>query len=225
MGLPARRRKAWCWTATRTWRGSILPITSKARKSPSKRRWPRRRKTARGFKPDRSSALGWTRPGARRCRWMPAASRSPLTNDFAKNPAAMAWLWKDHTGVAEAAEITALAGKIRPQYLAKCGGVYSSEWFFSKILHCLRADAGSVRRRAFVGGAGRLRSGGADRHPGAGQPHRGHLRRRATRRCGTRIGAAIPTRNFWRSLTRNWRRCAGGSAGARGTRLTARWAG
>src|SRR5215831_14711375 len=27
--------------------------------------------------------------------------------------------------------------KIRPQYLAKCGGVYSSEWFFTKILHCL----------------------------------------------------------------------------------------
>ncbi len=57
---------------------------------------------------------------------------------FAKNPAAMAWLWKDHTGVAEAAEITALAKKIRPQFLAKCGGIYSSEWFFSKILHCLR---------------------------------------------------------------------------------------
>ncbi len=50
----------------------------------------------------------------------------------------MAWLWKDHTGVAEAAEITALAKKMRPQYLAKCGGTYSSEWFFSKILHCLR---------------------------------------------------------------------------------------
>jgi L-ribulokinase len=57
---------------------------------------------------------------------------------FAKNPAAMAWLWKDHTGVAEAAEITELAQKIRPQYLAQCGGTYSSEWFFSKILHCLR---------------------------------------------------------------------------------------
>jgi L-ribulokinase len=58
---------------------------------------------------------------------------------FTNNPAAMAWLWKDHTGIAEAAEITALAKKIRPQYLAKCGGTYSSEWFFSKILKCLRA--------------------------------------------------------------------------------------
>jgi L-ribulokinase len=57
---------------------------------------------------------------------------------FSKNPAAMAWLWKDHTGVAEAAEITALAKRIRPQYLAKCGGTYSSEWFFSKILRCQR---------------------------------------------------------------------------------------
>jgi L-ribulokinase len=57
---------------------------------------------------------------------------------FARHPAAMAWLWKDHTGVAEAAEITALARKLRPQYLAKCGGTYSSEWFFSKILHCRR---------------------------------------------------------------------------------------
>lgn len=66
----------------------------------------------------------------------------PLALDrrFAKNPAAMAWLWKDHTGVAEAAEITELARQIRPQYLAKCGGIYSSEWFFSKILHCLRTS-------------------------------------------------------------------------------------
>ncbi|HEY4414844.1 MAG TPA: ribulokinase [Verrucomicrobiae bacterium] len=57
---------------------------------------------------------------------------------FSNHPAAMAWLWKDHTGIAEAGEITALARKMRPQYLAKCGGVYSSEWFFSKILKCSR---------------------------------------------------------------------------------------
>ena len=68
------------------------------------------------------------------------ANGQPLVyqKKFANNPAALAWLWKDHTGVAEAAEITALAKKMRPQYLAKCGGIYSSEWFFSKLLHCLR---------------------------------------------------------------------------------------
>ncbi|UCH09109.1 MAG: ribulokinase [Fidelibacterota bacterium] len=60
--------------------------------------------------------------------------------EFGDNPNAQAWLWKDHTGYAEAAEITALAAKGYPEYLAKCGGIYSSEWFFSKILQCLRVD-------------------------------------------------------------------------------------
>ena len=58
---------------------------------------------------------------------------------FSKNLNAMAWLWKDHTSHAEAAEITETAKRLRPQYLAKCGGIYSSEWFWSKILHCRRA--------------------------------------------------------------------------------------
>ena len=58
--------------------------------------------------------------------------------EFKDNLNAYVWLWKDHTGYAEAAEITALAQQEHPEYLAKCGGTYSSEWFFSKILHCLR---------------------------------------------------------------------------------------
>lgn len=58
--------------------------------------------------------------------------------EFEDNLNALAWLWKDHTGFAEAEEITNFASKLRPQYLAKCGGRYSSEWFWSKILHCLR---------------------------------------------------------------------------------------
>ena len=68
------------------------------------------------------------------------ANGQPLAfqKKFASNPAAMAWLWKDHTGIAEAAEITALAKTMRPQYLAKCGGTYSSEWYWSKVLKCLR---------------------------------------------------------------------------------------
>ena len=55
---------------------------------------------------------------------------------FKDDPAAMVWLWKDHTGYKEAAQITQLASEIRPQYLSKIGGVYSSEWWWSKILHC-----------------------------------------------------------------------------------------
>jgi L-ribulokinase len=62
--------------------------------------------------------------------------------EFRGNPDAMAWLWKDHTGFAEAAEITELAAREHPEYLAKCGGTYSSEWFFSKITRCLRTDPG-----------------------------------------------------------------------------------
>ena len=59
---------------------------------------------------------------------------------FRREPAAQAWLWKDHTSHAEAAEITETAMKAGVPYPAKCGGVYSSEWFWSKILHCLRTS-------------------------------------------------------------------------------------
>jgi L-ribulokinase len=50
---------------------------------------------------------------------------------------AQCWLWKDHTSWREAAKITELCAKLRPQYIAKCGGVYSSEWFWAKLWHCL----------------------------------------------------------------------------------------
>jgi L-ribulokinase len=49
---------------------------------------------------------------------------------------AQCWLWKDHTSHREASQITALAAKHRPQFIAKCGHIYSSEWFWSKIWHC-----------------------------------------------------------------------------------------
>jgi L-ribulokinase len=97
------------------------------------------RRGVRGFQPGQIIGIGVDTTGSTPLP-VDAAGR-PLAFDrrFAKNPAAMAWLWKDHTSIAEAGEITALAGKMRPQYLAKCGGTYSSEWFFSKILHCLRS--------------------------------------------------------------------------------------
>jgi L-ribulokinase len=60
--------------------------------------------------------------------------------EFKNNLNAMVWLWKDHTGHSEAAQITELANKMRPEYLSKIGGIYSSEWFWSKILHCYNTD-------------------------------------------------------------------------------------
>ncbi|RYD31271.1 MAG: ribulokinase, partial [Verrucomicrobiaceae bacterium] len=57
-----------------------------------------------------------------------------LLPEFAENLDAQVWLWRDHTAHAEAEEITALAAREYPAYLAKCGGRYSSEWFWSKIL-------------------------------------------------------------------------------------------
>ncbi len=61
-----------------------------------------------------------------------------LKPEFRDEPAAQVWLWKDHTAHAEAAEITAKARELRPRYLAKCGGIYSSEWWWSKLLHLKR---------------------------------------------------------------------------------------
>ena len=61
-----------------------------------------------------------------------------LNPKWKENLAAQCWLWKDHTSFREAAQITALAAEHRPQYLAKCGNTYSSEWWWSKILHCLK---------------------------------------------------------------------------------------
>jgi len=63
-------------------------------------------------------------------------------DDFKDNFNAYAWLWKDHTAFAEAKEITETAASMKPGYLAKIGGTYSSEWFWAKILHCLRTDKG-----------------------------------------------------------------------------------
>lgn len=63
-----------------------------------------------------------------------------LKPEFADNLNACVWLWKDHTGHEEAAAITALAAQERPEYLAKCGGIYSSEWWWSKIWRCLKVD-------------------------------------------------------------------------------------
>jgi len=67
---------------------------------------------------------------------------------FEKNPNALFVLWKDHSSVKEAAEINAHATKFPVNYLQFVGGIYSSEWFWAKLLHILRVDA-DVRKACY----------------------------------------------------------------------------
>jgi L-ribulokinase len=71
-----------------------------------------------------------------------------LSPEFENELAAQAWLWKDHTSYAEAQEITEKAKSAGLPYLAKCGGAYSSEWYWSKILHCMRTAPRVARAAA-----------------------------------------------------------------------------
>ena len=78
------------------------------------------------------------------------AAGTPLSllPQFKDNPNAMFVLWKDHTSVKEASELNQHAKKSETNYLQFVGGIYSSEWFWAKLLHILREDE-AVRKNCY----------------------------------------------------------------------------
>lgn len=71
-----------------------------------------------------------------------------LKAEFTNNPNAMFLLWKDHSAILEAQQITAAANAATENYLKYEGGIYSSEWFWAKALFVLRHDT-AVRQAAY----------------------------------------------------------------------------
>lgn len=71
-----------------------------------------------------------------------------LLPEFGENPNAMFYVWKDHTAIEEAKEISSVLSDFEGENYTRFQGTYSSEWYWAKILHGSRVDH-AVKERAY----------------------------------------------------------------------------
>jgi L-ribulokinase len=88
------------------------------------------------FHPNRIMGIGVDTTGSTPLPVSTDGSALASNEHFRNHLSAYAWLWKDHSSNTEADAITAHATQRGEPYLAKCGGTYSSEWFWSKVSNC-----------------------------------------------------------------------------------------
>lgn len=94
--------------------------------------------------------LGIDTTGSTLCAVDQKGNPLALDPNFSDNPNAMFILWKDHTAVDEAAEINEQAWHhSHIDYTKYVGGIYSSEWFWAKIMHIYRSDP-TVSKAAYT---------------------------------------------------------------------------
>ncbi len=139
-----------------------------------------RHRTRRG-----SSGSAPTSPPARWCRPRATALRCASSHEFEHQPHAYVKLWKHHAAQPQADRINALAHERGEPWIARYGGLISSEWEFAKGLQMLE-EARGLRRHRPLGGGGRLDRLAAVRTLPAQRLHRrlqGHLPGRSALRA------------------------------------------
>lgn len=105
------------------------------------------RAVLRGVAPESVRGIGLDTTGSTPCAVDAEGRPLALHEAFADDPDAMFVLWKDHSAEAECADLNRALRNSPVDYALYEGGIYSSEWFWSKLLHVLRRSE-KVRRAA-----------------------------------------------------------------------------